>query len=66
MSPAEKLHLWAELCESAKALTEAGLRMRHPDASDEEIRMRLFATWLDRDTMIEAYGWDPAEHGARA
>ncbi len=62
MSVAEKLELFGELCESVRHLTEMGLRTRHPDASDEEIRMRLFSTWLDRDTMVRCYGWDPREH----
>ena len=66
MPPWRKLELWAELCASARALTEAGLRRRFPTADDREIRMRLFATWLDRDTMIRAYGWDPVEHGAHS
>ncbi len=59
-----KLHLFGELCDTARALAEAGLRERHPHASDQEIRMRLAATWLDRATMIRFYGWDPVEHGA--
>lgn len=61
-----KLELWAELCASARALTEVGIRDRFPNADEEEIRLRLFATWLDRETMIKAYGWDPVEHAAHA
>ncbi len=62
MSDAEKLHLMGELCDSVRYLAEVGVRERHPDASDDEIRMRLFSTWLDRPTMIQCYGWDPVEH----
>ncbi len=62
MSHAEKLRLMGELCDSVRYLTEIGLRDRNPDASDSEIRMRLFSTWLDRPPMIRCYGWDPVEH----
>ena len=62
MSEVEKLRLTGELCDSVRYLAEIGLRARHPDASDDEIRMRLFSTWLDRQTMIRCYGWDPLEH----
>lgn len=62
MSAAEKLQLMGQLCDSVRYLAEMGLRERHPDASEDEIRMRLFATWLDRPTMIRCYGWDPLGH----
>ncbi|MBI5853306.1 MAG: hypothetical protein HZB39_20040 [Planctomycetes bacterium] len=59
----ERFRLLGELCATARHLTELGIRKRHPLAGDDEVRMRLFATWLDRATMIRVYGWDPAEHG---
>ena len=62
MSAEDKLRLMGELCESVRYLSEIGLRDRYPDASDREIRMRLFSTWLDRQTMIRCYDWDPLEH----
>lgn len=62
MSAEEKLRIVGELCDSVRYLAEMGLRERHPDASDDEIRMRLFSTWLDRRTMIQCYGWDPLGH----
>ena len=61
MEPYEKLRLMGELCDSVRYWTELGLRLRHPTASEHEIRMRLFATWLDRETMLRCYGWDPGE-----
>ena len=38
MSPGQKLALNASLWENAHLLKEAGLRMRHPDWSEEQIR----------------------------
>lgn len=62
MTAAEKLHLVGELCDSVRYLAEIGLRERYPNADEDEIRMRLFSTWLDREAMIRWYGWDPLEH----
>ncbi len=64
MSAEQKLRLTGELCDSVRYLAEVGLRDRHPNASDGEIRMRLYSTWLDRRTMIRCYGWDPLEPAA--
>ncbi len=59
-----KLQLFGELCDTARAMAEAGLRQRYPSSNDHEIKMRLAATWLDRETLIKFYGWDPVEHAA--
>jgi len=34
-----------------------------PDLTERELRLRLAALWLDRETMIEAFGWDPEVEG---
>ena len=41
----------------------AGLRARHPEATEQELQLRLGALVLDRDTMIRVYGWDPEVRG---
>lgn len=47
-------------CNAAgEAMAEAGLRARHPEASPEELRLRLAALRLGRRLMIDAFGWDP-------
>lgn len=61
MDAATKLRLMGQLCDSVRALALAGLRQRHAHASEHELRMRLYSTWLDRQTMIDCYGWDPGE-----
>jgi hypothetical protein len=61
MQPWEKLRMVAEMIETAEVLAFAGLRLRHPDASDRELRLRLAAMRYDRETMIKAFGWDPGE-----
>ena len=53
----------AEATETATMLALAVLRERYPQASDEELRLRLIARVLDRETMIRVYGWDPKIKG---
>lgn len=60
MEPWQKARMVTELCRGAEELALAGLRMRHPGASERELRLRLAATRFDRETMIRVFGWDPA------
>jgi hypothetical protein len=43
-------------------LSETGVRMQYPQASEREVFLRAAARHLSRDLMIRAYGWDPEEH----
>ena len=63
MAPWEKMALMSGLIRSAEELSLAGLRARHPEASEEELFLRLAALRLDRATMLRVYGWDPEEQG---
>ena len=49
--------------EAARSMSMAGLRSRYPNASEEELKKRLAALVLDRETVIEVYGWDPEIEG---
>jgi len=40
-------------------LYEMGVRRMHPQASDQEVLLRVAARHLPRELMIRAYGWDP-------
>lgn len=53
----------AAATETCRALARAGIRRRYPDASEEEVRGRLAAVVLDRDTVLQVYGWDPDLEG---
>jgi len=64
MTATEKLAAFEELQATAQRLAEAGIRMRHPNASDHEVFLRRIARSLDRQAMIRWFGWDPQEHGA--
>jgi hypothetical protein len=56
MSPAERLLLAARLCAAAEQLSIAGLRLRHPRASEEELHRRAGALRLGRDLTLRAFG----------
>ena len=48
-----------EMSEFAARLSESGVRVRHPNASEREIFLRSAALRIPRELMIRAYGWDP-------
>ena len=56
----EQVHALNQLCEQ---LATAGVKSRHPEATDREVRMRVFALRLGRQLMIDVYGWDPDLEG---
>jgi hypothetical protein len=51
------------LTRACQELAVAGIRMRHPNAPEKEILMRLAALWLDREMMIRVFNWDPELEG---
>lgn len=56
MSAAERLRLVTEASLALERLSIAGLRLRFPDASDEELRRRAGAKRLGRDLTLRAFG----------
>jgi hypothetical protein len=63
MTPGQKLLRVQEMNEAVLELAAARIRAQYGPVSDRELRLRLAALWLDRETMIRAFGWDPTEHG---
>ena len=51
------------LTRACQELAVAGIRLRHPNASEREMRMRLAALWIDQELMIRVFGWDPQSEG---
>jgi hypothetical protein len=56
MTPGEKIARVFELSARVKAMAEAGLRQRYPEASDEEIRMRAIRQRLGDELFTKVYG----------
>jgi hypothetical protein len=64
MTPAEKLARVMDLNRAAQEMALARIRATYgPDLSEREERLRLAALWIDRDTMIRAFDWDPEVQG---
>ena len=59
LQPWQRLQMVARLRRQTQELALAGLRLRYPQATEHELRLRLAATRFDRETMIRAFGWDP-------
>lgn len=58
MTPGEKLALVLDLVDAAETFARAGIRMRHPRASEEEITLRLAALKYDRELIRTVFGRD--------
>jgi hypothetical protein len=63
MPDARKIDQVFEMIETIRTVGMAGVRSRHPGASEEESRRRMAAIVFDRDTVVEVYGWDPKIEG---
>jgi hypothetical protein len=58
-TPTKKLATAFELSDTVRRLSLAGLRLRHPGASERELFLRMVALQVPRELMIRAYGWHP-------
>ncbi|MBN2059411.1 MAG: hypothetical protein JW882_03245 [Deltaproteobacteria bacterium] len=63
MSPREKLKRVDEMTKTVQQLAIARIRKQHEDISGREQQLRLASLWIDRETMIRVFDWDPGKHG---
>ncbi len=64
MTSFQKLRRVVELGAAVEAMAAARIRARYgPEISPRELRLRLAALQLDRQTMVEVFDWDPEEKG---
>lgn len=49
--------------ETTKKFAMMGLRNRYPHATEKELKKRLAAIFLDREIVVQVYGWDPEKEG---
>jgi hypothetical protein len=63
MTPEEKFQRVQELNETVLQFAAARIREQFAPHGEQELRLRLASLWLERDTMIRAFGWDPELHG---
>ena len=62
-TPAQKLRKIFSIGKMLNELVRGELQSRYPGATKREIDLRLASRNLPRETMIRAFGWDPALHG---
>jgi hypothetical protein len=63
MSPQQKFKRVSELTKAVQQLALARIRKQYGMLSEREQHLRLASLWLDRDTMIRVFQWDPQEEG---
>jgi len=63
MSPQQKLKRVSELTRAVQQLALARIRKHYGICSEREQQLRLASLWLDRDTMIKVFQWDPQKEG---
>lgn len=63
MTPQEKWAQVAAMTRTVLQLAEARIRKQHEGISDRELLLRMGSLWIDRDTMVKAFGWDPDIEG---
>lgn len=63
MTPTQKLQRVESLNRVLVLLQKARITAQYGDIPEEEMRMRLGALRLGRETMIKVCGWDPDEKG---
>ena len=63
MTPQQKLQQVSELTKAVQLLALARIRKKYGNISEREQRLRLASLWLDRETMIKVFDWDPEKEG---
>jgi hypothetical protein len=62
-TPAERFRRVGELSAMLQRGAEAETRLRHPDASEREIKLRVASRRIPAHLMRAAFGWDPDKEG---
>lgn len=63
MTPQQKLKRVDELTKAVQQLALARIRQQYGNIPEREQRLRLASLWLDRETMIKVFNWDPEVEG---
>jgi hypothetical protein len=64
LTPIERARLIRDLTLGASMLAVAGLRRRHPQATERELLLRLAVLRLGADVVERVYGWRAPDDGA--
>ncbi len=61
MTPQQRAEIFTALTLAVQDLAMAGLRLQYPNATDDELRLRLAARRLGNDLVRRIWGWAPDE-----
>lgn len=59
MTPQQRGEIFTALTLAVQDLAIAGLRLQYPNASDDELRLRLAARRLGSEVVRRVWGWWP-------
>ncbi|RPI29102.1 MAG: hypothetical protein EHM61_02830 [Acidobacteria bacterium] len=63
MTPQEKMRCVSEMTKAVQYMALARIRKQRGTITERELRLRLASLWLDRETMIRVFDWDPDREG---
>jgi len=63
MSPRQKLKRVDELTKAIQQLALLRISRKYGALPEREQQLRLASLWLDRQTMIKVFQWDPRQKG---
>ena len=63
MSPMQKMKIVSDMTITVQHFALARIRKQYPGCSEREQRLRLASLWLERETMIKFFNWDPQKEG---
>lgn len=55
LAPSERLNVGLELTRTSRDLLAQGIRARHPEYSDDEVKWAVIRAWIGRDMFRRAY-----------
>ena len=61
MTVQQRAELFTQMTLAVQELAMAGLRRQYPNATDDELRLRLAARRLGNDVVRKVWGWVPDE-----
>jgi hypothetical protein len=63
MTPQEKMRSVIDMTKAVQYMALARIRKQRGAITERELRLRLASLWLDRETMIRVFDWNPEREG---
>ncbi|RPJ62318.1 MAG: hypothetical protein EHM23_03620 [Acidobacteria bacterium] len=63
MTPQQKMRAVSDMTKAVQYMALARIRKQRGTITERELRLRLASLWLDRETMIRGFNWDPEREG---